>query len=433
MEEIEVDSVHSLEGCLSRFEEETLFRGQTDHYTTKAGDPSINTSFDRKGCIPQAMMRWSHYAGEILNHYFGLKESGLEYNQAILQHYGWRSFFVDCSSNSAVGAWFASHSYREEDSGQLCEDYEERPVHLERKRARYSFTEGKGHLYVLCRDSCARMGLVDLSNLNVADYRTRPSSQAGWLIGPTQGKLISSDHILAHITGERSIFRDFAKNRGVVSTEDLFPPPQEDPIFSKLLSLPWKSIGWIGKKDTGIPVLRRSLELPEYTEALPKTFSRSVAFYTGTSIGSEFPPPIGEKKGVTIPMPSEMLTGSTDLDEPLAYPSIFELVKKHGSIAFEVDDLFQASVLRDSSRYQKGVGVFMVEKNLLVVSELTVEHPGLDPVNVAFARGWFFRVEDSGTWVKVDHPEQCDCTDKDVHVGHLKALKIASYYLDNRK
>lgn len=56
-------------------------------------------------------------------------------DQAILQHYGWRSFFLDATADASVACWFAANSYRTESCGELIEDCFEDPLFVVRQRA----------------------------------------------------------------------------------------------------------------------------------------------------------------------------------------------------------------------------------------------------------------------------------------------------------
>src|SRR6478752_3312716 len=80
-----------------------LFRGQTAHYEDADG-ANVSSSFSRNGCIPPVMRQWSYYAGSILHHLRGSATLKVDIGtaQALLQHYGWRSFFVDVSVGPAV-------------------------------------------------------------------------------------------------------------------------------------------------------------------------------------------------------------------------------------------------------------------------------------------------------------------------------------------
>jgi len=64
MQEITVSSIENLRTTLAAFKGDTLFRGQTAHFEHKGHTPVV-TSFDRKGCIPSEMLRWSHNADKV--------------------------------------------------------------------------------------------------------------------------------------------------------------------------------------------------------------------------------------------------------------------------------------------------------------------------------------------------------------------------------
>ncbi len=90
-----------------------LFLGQTQEYLRDDGGPDLRSSIDRHGCVPDRMLKWWQYSRFILGTFIKSfdAESDLETDQAILQHYDWRSFFLDASSSVRVGAWFAGHKY----------------------------------------------------------------------------------------------------------------------------------------------------------------------------------------------------------------------------------------------------------------------------------------------------------------------------------
>lgn len=129
---INVTTEDDLHAVLSNYREGFLFRGQTGHYLTDAGLVSIPTSFQRHGCIPPLMFKWTHYAKALIRavsdeNYFDMS---IELPQAILQHYGWRSFFVDVTKKPAVACWFASNQYVSRRQIHMSENWEENPVWL---------------------------------------------------------------------------------------------------------------------------------------------------------------------------------------------------------------------------------------------------------------------------------------------------------------
>ena len=237
LQNIRIDDLIGLKDCLAAFGRGVLFRGQTEHFGS-AEQPSATTSFARHGCIPSEMLRWSRYADEVIGAFTG-RYSDFALNQAILQHYGFRSFYLDCSNNPAVSAWFAGNRYSDKLSVELCEDCDERPLFLRKKMARYDPADGVGHLYVLDRAACEKVGLIDLRAISIESARTRPSVQNAHLIGPLGNAPLSAECFLAHIEADHAVFREFAAEAGLVSTDSAFPPSSEDPILDALLSLPW--------------------------------------------------------------------------------------------------------------------------------------------------------------------------------------------------
>lgn len=282
LQNIKLNDLVGLKECLAAFGSAVLFRGQTEHFGTPE-QPSANTSFDRHGCIPSEMLRWSRYADEILSA-FTAQHSNLALNQAILQHYGFRSFFLDCSDHPAVSAWFAGNRYSDELSVELCEDCDERPLLLRKKMASYDAAEGVGHLYVLERAACEKVGLTDLTESAIVGARTRASVQSAHLLGPLRKAPLSAECFLAHIEADCAVFREFAAEFGLTSTCSLFPSSAEDPILDALLSLPWIPISGAANSLEDIPAFRRGIELPEYDNSFVKIASPAVAFYRGGKI-----------------------------------------------------------------------------------------------------------------------------------------------------
>ncbi|WP_111732951.1 hypothetical protein [Roseovarius amoyensis] len=429
MQQYRAKSVEEIETLLGEFGENSLFRGQTSHYG-EAALPSVLTSFDRHGCIPSEMLKWSRYAKNVLNGYLYGYADRLEFTQALLQHYGWRSFYIDCSSDSAVGAWFASHKYVENLTIEMSEDYEERPVWLHKRMAQYSFEAGDGHLYVIDKAAAERVGAIDLAVLKISASRCRTDAQAAWLIGPLRGAPVPSSCFLAHIVADRSIFRDYAAKKGFRETSSLFPPPTEDPILNALLGLPWREIKGVRDGNFSIPTFRRALELPEYSESFVKIAWPRTAFFCGEKINEKFDSidgdPIG---GISILVPDIVLFGSADKRTPMRFPEVEALLEKHGTVAFEIDELIQHVNMGDTTYYQKGIGIIPRESDLFEVCELMVEHPGLDITGVGFDRGWFYRRNLDGLWIHKRHAEECDCGSAEVHDTHISALHIVEAFL----
>ncbi len=428
LDQYQASSMEELETILASYGEEVLFRGQNSHYGAP-GRPSVGSSFDRKGCIPSLMQKWNRYCQNVLDTFIQEHRGDLAYQQALLQHYGWRSFYVDCTSSPAVAAWFASHSYSEQPTLELSEDCEESPVWLRKRMARYDFHEGQGHLYVLDKHASVQVGLVDLATLTVKGFRPRTVAQCALLIGPLQDRPIPQHCYIAQITAPRSVLRDYASSHGLADTNSLFPSSGADPILRALLGLPWEEIK-IADGQSALPAFRRALELPEYHPSFVKIAPQSTAFYRGARILDIQKSIDGATEGgIFVNIPDLALYGSADKSMPLRFPHIDKLIDEHGTVAFEADTLIQHAQLGDQPLYQKGVGVLRRERDLFEVCELTVKHPGMKMTGAGFTRGWFYRRQSDGLWTRERNASECPCGSEIVHGQYISALHIAEDFL----
>ena len=159
---------------------------------------------------------------------------------------------------------------------ELCEDCDERPLLLRKKMASYDAAEGVGHLYVLDRTACEKVGLISLAPIAIEGARTRPSVQSAHLLGPPRNAPLPAECFLAHIEADCPVFRALAAEAGLASTGSVFPPSTEDPILDALLSLAWIQIPGVANPAGAIPVFRRGIELPEYDNSFRRRW-RSTA------------------------------------------------------------------------------------------------------------------------------------------------------------
>lgn len=427
MEIIKADDVRGLKECLAGFEDNVLYRGQTEHFGTPE-QPSATTSFDRHGCIPPEMLRWGRYADEVLGAFTG-QHSNLALNQAILQHYGFRSFYLDCSDHAAVAAWFAGNQYSDKPSVELCEDCDERPLFLRKKMARYDAAEGVGHLYVLDRGGCEKVGLTDLTAIAIEGARTRASVQSAHLLGPLRNAPLPAECFLAHIEADRAVFRELAAEAGLVSTDNVFPPSTEDPILDALLSLPWIPIPGMANPVGDIPAFRRGLELPEYDDSFVKIASPTVAFYCGGKIEDFFDEVDGFSGGIGVQVPEIAMFGSPDRSFPRAYPKVMAMLQENGGVVFEAPTLVKFPQHAGGLFYQKGLAVDLVEPDLVHLGALMVRHPGQEIDAAGVSRGWFHRIGEDGVWRREIREDDCPCGTDWPHERHLASLYIVEHFL----
>lgn len=374
------------------------------------------------------MLKWSRYASNILDVHMNTVGEPLEFTQALLQHYGWRSFFVDCSASAAVSAWFASHVYSDKRKIEFCEDCEERPIWLIKRMAAYEFAEGDGNLYAFDKALVEeRIGATDLAALKVDAARPRMEAQSAWLLGPLRNTEVPPECFVAHIKASRTVFRDYAAEEGFVETNHLFPPTHEDPVLRTLLGIPWKKVE-LPDNGREIPVFHRALDLPEYHDSFRTIASPATAFFQGARVADRGSIDGEMYGGVTVRVPEIVLFGTAD-EAPLRFPKVGNLLTSHRSVAFEVDDLIQHVNMQGAALYQKGIVVTAHEPNLVELCELWVEHPGLEMTRAGMTKGWFYRVGEDGIWAREVTSEQCNCGNDSVHLRHISALRIVEAYL----
>jgi hypothetical protein len=241
MKVISIQSSSELRNYLDTLGNGYLFRGQTHDFLDADGVSTLTTSSFRKGCNPPHMLRWSYYARSILRTFAkGFDDiEDLATDQAILQHYGWRSFFIDATCDPTVACWFASHKFTSKPTIELTEDCWEEGVFTVREAASYQPIDGLAVVYCFSKEKLRAHDLqqVDLNEIATAAGRPRFLAQSAWMVGPLRSA-IPPDCITAKILAPTSVFREHAGARNIQNEHDLFPGPDEDPVLPHPLLIP---------------------------------------------------------------------------------------------------------------------------------------------------------------------------------------------------
>lgn len=417
MEEVLIDSVSELEKVLARFGSNVVYRGQTSNYLHENGQISLTTSFHRNGCVPPLMLKWSHYAQLIYRVGTGNDQPRLEHAQALLQHYGWRSFFLDFTSSSNVAAWFASNQFRGKRSIQLAEDCFEIPVHLDHFSATYEEGVANGHMYLV--------DLVELKKQNIDHVTlhpwtkddgvlTRMDAQQAVLIGPIHG-LLPEAVISCHIEAPSEVFRDFAKKSNEIRVTDVFPPRHLDPVLRLFLSAPWVRVGEL----LGIDAFRRGLDLPIYDQDFEKIYSPRNAFYSAFSIEQGIDEEEHEAFSSSrfFSVDEEIYYYRSDSTDDSRLKFMTGELRKYGSVVLEASGIIRRPEFYLDAEYDKGVYLKLHSQNLVEVCSVSVEHPGTRFSGIGVSRGWFYEIDDDCQWQRVPHADKCPC-DNDFHHRH---------------
>lgn len=405
-----VSTLVELEAALRAISADVVYRGQTKHHVDTDGRISMTTSFAREGCVPPLMIKWIQYASSVIRALQGpgLPAPSEARTQAILQHYGWRSFYIDATNNSAVAAWFASHKFSSDMHAETCEDAFEAGVCLLSLRAKYSLSKEEfGHLYVISRNEVVRSGhrCDDLGEVISAEpgLRLRFLDQEACMLGPLQNALPESC-IVGHIEAPVSVLAQYAKSKGLDDTNTLFPTPAEDPVLGLLLRNPWVRTS----VDIGMPTFVRGLELPMYSDHYIKHLPAAVALYSQQWANApRFARLIPELvAALFLRVPDALAygqpTGTT------SFPRLTNLLRRHKTVVIEYDGLFRYAERSDEPDYYKGI-VLTLESDRVSVSALSVQHPGMRLVAAGTELGWHYSISSSGEWVRVPGNDDCPC------------------------
>jgi hypothetical protein len=379
------------------------------------------------------MIKWGHYAEFMLRRVAEDPDAldRPELTQAILQHYGWRSFYLDLSASPAVSSFFAGFKWTSRPAGQLIEDCFEDPVFVRRMLATYEPSHGEGHLYVISEAELAseKIGVHDLSQLRLGPGGlTRYAAQQAWLAGPLQTDL-PLRCIVARIAGPAEVFRAFAQQSGISEVKTIFPESRFDLVLHLLLSLPWIEIpGSREVKPVGIKFFARALELPEYhDDDLAKHQPPATAFYCGAKLSD-----IVKDPALTIRSAPAPIIFGTYSGEPV-FPRVTALVRQRKRVLFEVDELVWLPETIDGATWGKGLWVEERPDGLIQVGDLIVDHPGQKLAGFGALAMWSYAVDEQGRWTHTPMEGDCPCGHAWRHKQHLSAVGILEYELSRRR
>lgn len=425
MKEWRCTSLSDLNDVIELLPPGLLFRGQTREYLRDDGGPDLRSSIERHGCVPDRMLKWWQYSRFILGTFvksFDLK-SDLATDQAILQHYGWRSFFLDATSSTQVAAWFAGHKYKSKRAIELVEDCWEDPVFAICEEAGYEpAREQVACLYAIGRKGLRRNDIeaVDLVEIATEAGSHRCSVQSAFMVGPLNGNL-PDDCIVAKILAPSSVFREYAAQDTSLTQESLFPPSSSDPFLAALCSVPWVKI-YIDEEKFGIDFFDRGLGLPEYNVRSMKRNGPAVCFYRRFWI-ADILPDNSVFSETHFYLSGETLFHGTagSLTE---FPKVTELLKEVTSLAVELDGLIAYPYAQGGS-FAKGIYLERQDDGSILLTELAVDHHGLRPSGFGITRGVYYMPSDEGVWERISHPEECECGHEAHHKHHLV---VASHF-----
>lgn len=421
-----INTIDELEHAIAAHAEGCLFRGQTKHYSDEDGRVSITTSFARNGCIPSQMQKWSLYSKMTLCCLKGpdFHDSvNLEECQALLQHYGWRSFYLDFTTDYRIACWFASNTYSENRFSSVVEDWQEIGVMAIGRSASYqSSSEGEGFLYVVSKEALlsSDIGVHDISRFRFSDFDSRLDRQNAVMVGPLS--TLPSEAIVAQYRIAGDVLREASIE---FNQKVLFPDRSQDLIYKLLLSAPFEIPRHIdGLGDFGPYV--RSLNIPEYDYVFRKRIPPSVAFYKP----QYFIDPEKDMEAVIVHAPEHFLYHD-DIGQPDTIDSVVRLMGSKNKLIVEADGLICLSSYSDGNIYLKGAVIEKKEAGLISISGLMVGHPGTVCSAIGADTGWHYNA-DSGVFERYKHKDDCPCNNPRKHLHELSIVRKLEHAIQNR-
>jgi hypothetical protein len=441
MEQHRFDDADSLSSYVTSLGKAALYRGQTTHYEVK-GAAVIKPSQHRKGCVPSMLRAWTHHIIDSCRRLSPRNElvEDVELMQALLQHYGWRSFYIDATDSIGVAAWFAGSAHNDRPVLDLCTDSNGDAIALRLDAPNYIEHDGSGHLYVISRDALVseRLGTINLAERVRGSVHTRFIAQSAWLIGAMPGPLPPSS-IIAHVEAPGAVMRELARRSGFVRTEQLFPARSRDAVLEVLLSSPWQRIS-LRAGGKGPTAYARRLPLPEYDYAHQERRPASEAFVTPFWIADQranFNTDVTDQKGDFRLNERTFFRISEDIlyvAKPATMPRVpkfLAMLKRENRIIVESDGLIRLSDDLHGYEYDKGVSVELVEPNVIEVSALVVDHPGARIAGAGVRMPWFYSFDDNGNLQHIEREGQCTCKDPWRHRQHIEVLGKFEYVIDS--
>ena len=374
------------------------------------------------------MIKWAYYAKDILRVMSGVpfEEISIELSQALLQHYGWRSFYIDVTLNPVVAAWFASHKYISRKIFEVCDDCFDKPVLLVHEAPQYKETNQEGHIYAISKSKALALGLSlhDLTKINITDFEARFIKQDALLLGPVRN-LLPEEAIVAHITLPTKVLKSITNNSDYSSTESLFPTRDKDSFLKSFLSIPYQLIN---PHDNPI-VYQRGLPLPEYDFNAIEKHPQNEAFYTEFWIadhrGDNHVP---LNNALFLRVPEEMFYVTPQTGDCIL-PQLTRLLRKHSEVIIETSGILRFPEFQESYQYGKGIVLLLVDPNIVEVSSLELDHPGSVVTGVSAAKPWSYEISKNHLWKRINREEDCPCNNDLRHLHHIWFIKVIDDFI----
>lgn len=436
-----IKNLKELQDKVNSYNSDFLFRGQTKNYSNEKYQNSFLTSFERQPCVPSFHIKWNYYCYNILKwlsiqNFFSYEEDDdiEKYVQALLQHYGWRSNFIDLSSNIAVSSFFASFKYEDNRTIQMVEDCYENGVFDMRNTSRYiKSTEEYGVIYVFDKsllEMNAKSSLINLQDC-LCDENLRPIRQNGYLIENIDNSLndILNASLKEVLFIETNVLIDYCMKENI-DQDYLFPSNDIDIIYKELLSLPRKE--FIDEQGKRTNFYKQPFFIPEYNINFNKFKDKSVAFYSTKWLIDDFMEFCDKKRKNNMEVffrtaykikvyDDTPFHISPAIDLSINGLKVFDYIKERQKIIIEFNNIFKYSLNADCE-YQKGIICEYISDSVKI-SELGVIYTGKQIQGMYAKLPYYYTFKDN-KFCKIKGENECMCNDYELHIHLLKVVQV---------
>lgn len=205
-----------------------VFRGQA---SDKPLVPSIlrgKGKFHSPGCNPTLMVNWQVYSKRLIKAF--VNDFKQVQADAVMQHYGYRSFFIDVTSDPLIAAWFALHRFENKKTAcYVDEDLKSALFQI----SKYSWA-GQGFLYALVFSKEENNHFIDLVNMMPLGALRIHKQKAGALYYNRIKSIEKSIVLKVEI-----IDGSWLKESLQLTARDLFPLPKDDKFYQSLCTVPY--------------------------------------------------------------------------------------------------------------------------------------------------------------------------------------------------
>jgi hypothetical protein len=244
-----------------------LFRGQTRLYDKVRSGRARPNAF----VIPEVENGWNTIVNRISS-----EKKGTKYNQAILQHYGFPTFYLDLTKDPVIASWFACKEFKMEPFLWVGSTFR-----FQDKTTYENIDEGIGYLIIFeiprYKELIKNNELFDIGH---ESKFIRPKKQKAFLMLDQPPRVPNPNQFIKTI-----IEIDRENFQSSKTTKELFPPPSIDKGYAELLNVPYVQMPsyYLYKKaenlesknetesseslDKNLVFGKRALEIPLYVDS----------------------------------------------------------------------------------------------------------------------------------------------------------------------